>query len=144
MRGSKALIAVAIVLLGGAQIVSSEESGDPADRADRFLSQVEAGEVATALERLAVGSPLIEGNSQALTLLKGQIDAAFPVYGKALGHELVHSESFGRSILRLVYVQRLELHPLVWEFYFYRPAERWVLAKVLFQDQFELLRAMGQ
>ena len=34
----------------------------------------------------------------------------------------------------------MEKHPLVWEFFFYRPLDTWFLANVQFNDEFNGLR----
>jgi len=102
-----------------------------------------AGESGAAVDQLCSGSPLLSEKPQALAALKSQITAYLPLYGAVLGHELVMREEFGASLVRLVYLLKLEEHPLVWEFFFYRPADSWKLSHVVFVDQFQLLMKRG-
>src|SRR5436189_183254 len=59
---------------------------------------------------------------------------------EALGFELVEEKAFGKSVVKLVYVLKLESHPLVWEFHFYKPKEKWFLARLGFDED---LRKLG-
>ena len=113
---------------------------DPKDIADDFLSSVVKGNISTGYDRLFVGSSIPSDKPQAVASLKQQTISGLPLYGKVLSYEFINEEKFGSSIVRYVYVLKSEKAPLVWEFYFYKPKNKWFLANVMFNDQFTLLR----
>jgi hypothetical protein len=102
--------------------------------ASAFLTELGKGEIARAYERLLVGSPITAQPVQ-VEALRRQTEAVLPIYGKVLGFELYRQDEFGENLVRLVYIQRLEKHPLVWKFWFYRPSGKWQLNLVVFNDQ---------
>ena len=102
--------------------------------AEAFLNRIGKGEVAAAYDQLFTGSPMLAQPMQ-IDLLKRQTEASIPVYGKILGFELYEEREFGQSLVELVYIQRLEKHPLVWKMWFYRPAAEWQTNGINFNDQ---------
>jgi hypothetical protein len=72
-------------------------------------------------------------------MLKQQTQTVLPIYGEVIGYEFLREETFGDSVVRLVYLLKSEKHPTVWEFYFYKPKTEWFLSNILFNDQFQLL-----
>ena len=48
----------------------------------------------------------------------------------------IREEVFGSSLTRLVYLLKSERHLTLWEFYFYKPANRWFLAEVNLSQKF--------
>jgi len=111
----------------------------PTKKAEQFLSTLLQGEVDKAYDSLFQGSVIPERKPQAVDMLKRQTKMGLPVFGKGLGFELSNQQEFGKSIVRLVYIFKCELHPLIWEFYFYRPNSEWVLSNIRFNDEFGLL-----
>jgi hypothetical protein len=69
-----------------------------------------------------------------------QIAENLSKYGKALGYELAIEKTFGTSVVRLVYILKMKKHPVVWEFFFYRPKDAWFLANFDINDEFKGLR----
>ena len=112
----------------------------PRGKADTFLERVGKGEISAAYDDLFAGSPIVTDKLQAVEAIKRQTESALPLYGKSLGFELQNEKAFGQSLVRLTYIQRLQKHPLVWRFWFYRPADRWYLDNVLFNDQFGFIQ----
>ena len=78
----------------------------------------------------------MSGKSAQVDVLKRQTEALLPVYGKALGFDLYRQDKYGEHLVRLLYVQRLEKHPLVWKFWVYNPGGAWQVNAVTFNDQF--------
>jgi hypothetical protein len=112
----------------------------PRGRAEAFLARLGKGDVAAAYDELFAGSPLVAEKPQAVDAVKRQTEAGLPLYGKSIGFELHNEKTFGDSIVRLTYIQRFEKHPLVWRFWFYRPAGNWYLDNVVFNDQYGFLQ----
>jgi hypothetical protein len=120
---------------------AGEKSAEsPRDRAERFLARIGSGEVGGAYDDIFAGSPVVTAKPQALDAVKRQTEAALPIYGKALGFELHKEKKFGDSLVRLTYIQKLEQHPVVWQFWFYRPKGSWYVDNVSFNDQYQFLQ----
>lgn len=108
---------------------------------EQFLSSLPRGRYDASYGELLNGSSLSTENPQAVTNLKNQTEKLLPLYGSMLGFELIHEESFGTSIVRLVYVLKQEKNATVWEFYFYKPRSFWFLSYIRFNDQFNYLES---
>jgi hypothetical protein len=100
---------------------------------------MQKADISEAYDKLFRGSSIPTEKPQSIAVLKQQTQIALPLYGKVLGYELVREESFGTSVVRLVYLLKAEKHVTVWEFYFYKPKDDWFLANVYFNDQFNYL-----
>ena len=110
----------------------------PPDIAEAFLARVARGEVDEALDNLPKGTLWASQKAQ-IEMLKTQIKGALGLYGAHFGIEKVREKSYTPSIVRLVYVMKREHHFLVWNFYFYRPKDRWEASGVWFLDQVHAL-----
>jgi hypothetical protein len=133
-----------VVLIGtAAPIAWAGDARDetPRGKAEKFLERLGKGEITGAYDEIFVGAPVVTDKPQGLDVVKRQTEAALPLYGKALGFELQNERVFGESLVRLTYIQRLEKHPLIWRFWFYRPVDKWYLDSVIFNDQYSFLPA---
>jgi len=130
------LLIIAIVLATSAHIGYAKE---PGEFTAEFFTMLEAGKISEAYDQLFVGSQIPAQKPQAVDMLKRQTSSGLPLYGKIVGLEKIREERIGKSIVRLVYILKLEQAPTVWEFYFYKPKGNWFLANVIFNDQFQLL-----
>jgi hypothetical protein len=136
MRLAGTVVVVSVLIASGsAAVVQPASSQTPEGIAEAFLVSVGKGEIGPAYERLFARSPLAPQSVQVDTLRR-QTEAFLPIHGKVLGFELYKQDKFGDSLLRVVYVQRLEKHPMIWKFWFYRPAGEWQVNGVTFNDQF--------
>ena len=61
-----------------------------------------------------------------LSYLKADRRTERRTYGKSLGFEYVDQRAIGGSIVRFTYIERQERRPVVWDFFFYKPAEGWM------------------
>ena len=129
-------IYIAIFLVTSAHICYAKE---PSEFTKDFFKMVMAGQISEAYDQLFVGSQIPVQKPQAVDMLKRQTSSGLPLYGSIVGLEKIREERIGQSIIRLVYVLKLELAPTTWEFYFYKPKGNWFLANVIFNDQFQLL-----
>lgn len=117
----------------------ADEAG-PRQRAEQFLATLSRGEIDKAYDQLFAGSEVASAQPTRIDALKRQTTANLPIYGKAIGYDLVLEKSFGTSVVRLLYVLKMEKHPVVWEFFFYRPKDKWFIANVGLNDEFNGLR----
>jgi len=72
-----------------------------------------------------------------IDLMKRQVSAGLPVYGKVLRYEFIDQKALGSSVVLLSYMLVMEKHPLIWHFFFYRPDKTWVADTVVFNDQYQ-------
>jgi hypothetical protein len=114
-----------------------DELAEPRSTAETFLKALADGPIPPAYDALFKGSPLPADKPQAVEAVKRQTEAMLPVYGKPMSFELMGSKSFGTHVARLTYIQILEKHPVVWQFWFYKPKDAWYVSSVLFNDQFK-------
>ncbi|MCC7548096.1 MAG: hypothetical protein IT532_10050 [Burkholderiales bacterium] len=110
--------------------------GVPRAQAENFLTSLQRGQVGPAYEKLFQGSNI--GGNQAQSIARATQATLTPL-GRVLGYELVREENFGASLSRLVYLLKSERHVTVWQFYFYRPANRWFVAEVNMSEKFQEL-----
>jgi hypothetical protein len=108
----------------------------------RFFKLVQANKITEAFDHLFVGSQIPAQKPQAVDALKRQTASGLPMYGNVLGVELFREEKIGDSIVRLVYILKMEMAPMIWEFYFYKPKKEWFLANIIFNDEFHLLESL--
>lgn len=138
LRRQAILLLIATLACGDVALAGPGEP--PRESAERFLTGLASGDVAAAYDLLFVGSPVVTLKPLQFDTLKRQTEAALPAYGKAIGFELHNEKHFGDSLVRLTYIQRMAQHPLVWRFWFYRPADQWFLSTVVFSDEFTFLQ----
>jgi hypothetical protein len=131
---------VLIALSATPSLPDDKASAAPRTRAESFLTRVGKNEIGAAYDDLFAGSPVVAEKAQAVDAVKRQTEAGLPLYGKAMGFELQNEKAFGESLVRLTYIQKFEKHPIVWRFWFYRPAGKWYLDNVTFNDQFGFLQ----
>ncbi len=110
----------------------------PMQKAETFLSKLVAEQIGPAYDELFAGTS-IASKPQAVALLKNQTATVRSLYGKVLGYERLSSRTFGDSVVRLLYILKYEVSPIVFEFYFYRVSGEWILVKVRFNDQMSWL-----
>ncbi len=110
---------------------------EPREFTEVFFKMVLAGQISNAYDQLFAGSPITTQKPQAINALKRQTSTVLPLYGRILGFEKIKEEEIGKSIMRLLYVLKLEMMPTVWEFYFYKPADNWYLVNVKFNDELQ-------
>ena len=127
---------IGLVLIATVQHSYAKE---PIEFTAEFFTLVKAGKISEAYDGLFVGSQIPAQKPQAVDMLKRQTSSGLPLYGNIVGFEKIRDERIGNSIVRLVYVLKSELAPTIWEFYFYKPKDQWFLAKVKFNDQFQLI-----
>ena len=122
---------------GMALLVASSlsQAQTPSERVEQFLQQVTTPASDQAMDDLFAGSGFAETKPQDIVTLKSQTKMAMGLYGTPIGIEKVREEDLSPSLKRLVYIQKFERYPVAWEFYFYKPKDKWVLNTLNFKDQ---------
>ncbi|MBI5806009.1 hypothetical protein HZA73_08180 [candidate division TA06 bacterium] len=104
-----------------------------------FFKEVTNKNVSKAYDYLFIASPVVKLKPQDIDVVKRQTEMVAQLYGEINGFDFIREETFGTSIVRLVYILKFEMMATTWEFYFYKPHDEWFLAKIMFNDQFDLL-----
>ena len=129
------MLLLAVVLLSTVRVNGQAPAvRTPVSIAEAFLTRLGNGEVGPAYDELFRKSPMSTQSIQ-VDALKRQTQSVLPIYGKIVGFELYRQDKFGESLVRLLYVQRFEKHPIVWKFWVYRPSGTWQVDTVVFNDQ---------
>ena len=134
----KISISILVILFIPISIVCAKEQ-TPSQKVENFFQMIQNDKINEAYDMLLLGSSIASSKPKAVHILKTQTSGGLPLYGSVLGFEKILEESFGESVIRLVYILKSENLPTVWEFYFYKPKETWFLANIIFNDQFQLL-----
>ena len=111
-------------------------AADPAARvrAETFFRTVIDGDTSKAFDALLEGSLIPTSQPNAPARLKNQLETSLRVYGRPVGFDLLEEKAFGPSLVRCVYLFRLQKYPLVWQFFFYKGVDRWLPVNVRFND----------
>jgi len=114
--------------------------GTPASSmAEDFLDKLMQGNADGAYDALFSGLSVPPAGKGRIEELKRKTVEAMRRAGRSFGYELVRKEAYGRSIVRLLYVLKFDQSALVWEFYFYKPKDRWIVLKVDYGYDLRLL-----
>ena len=132
----KSLIAMIVILTISSVAFAYE--GTPEDQIALFFKDIAAGKFTEAIDNLYSSNPAMSQKQQQLTLLKQQIGTVTTLYGTFIGSENIHYEKLSPSLIRIVQVAKHEVHPVLWEFYFYKPRDNWIISQGLFVDQFQV------
>ena len=111
-------------------------AADPAARvrAETFFRTVIDGDTNKAFDALLDGSLIPSNQPEAAAHLRNQLETGLRVYGRPVGFDLLEEKAFGPSLVRCVYLFRLQKYPLVWQFFFYKGTDRWLPVNVRFND----------
>jgi len=125
-----------LLIVVGSRVIETQgaKPSTPVAIAEVFFAHLAKGETGKGYDELFVGSPMTSQPTR-VEALKHQTDTAVALYGKVLGVELHEERKIGTSVVRLVYVQRLQKHPLIWTIWFYRPSANWQVNQLVFNDQ---------
>ncbi len=138
MRRTPILAIIFFVMLVS---VCTAQDQSPKAMAETFFRTLQGGKISQAYDQLFAGSTIPQTKPQAVEAVKRQTESGLPQLGKILGFELIREEKFGTTIVRFVYLLKLEKSPTVWELYFYKPKTAWFIVNLMFNDQFNLLDA---
>jgi hypothetical protein len=121
--------------------LSLSYEGSPTEQVNLFFSDLSAGKVNESIDGLYASNPLMQQKIQALTMLKQQLGSVGALYGDIIGNENISTEKLSPSITRIVQAAKHDAHPVIWEFYFYKPKGKWIISQAMFVDQFQTVGA---
>ena len=119
-------------------VAIAAEPATPRQSAEAFLTSIQNGDITNGYERLFAGCPFPKDKPHEYAQLNSKTQATIQRFGHVVGFDFIKEEELGPSIVRLVYAQRFEKQPIIWEFYFYKPKETWIAVSVKLEDNFSL------
>jgi hypothetical protein len=128
-----------IILISLFSISLHAYEGLPLQQVEKFFKDISSEKVNEAVDSLYSNNPSIKNKTQAITMIKQQLLSINALFGKNIGNENIHNEQLSASITRIVQVSKYELHPIIWEFYFYKPQNKWIVSDARFNDRFQSL-----
>jgi hypothetical protein len=129
---------IIFILLATLHLSAYAYDGSPTDQVEAFFKELPVNSD-KAIDNLYASNPAMQQKAQGLTLMKAQIPQVAALFGSYIGYELISEEKISPSLVRVSVIEKRELHPLTWEFYFYKPKDRWIISQAMFGDQFQNL-----
>ena len=99
-----------------------------------FFDTLKADRVDDAYDTLKAEFAMADRGDSEAKGMRAQTQKALDAYGPMLDYELVKEEKLGTHLMRRTYVLVGEILPLRWKFYFYKPADRWLLIDLRIDD----------
>ena len=131
---------VALVLFLGVVLCSAAvpQKTNYEKKIDKFMAGVVEGKIDKSYDELVAGT-LLESKKQMMQMTKESTRTAFKLYGKIIDSEFITRQNYGNSIVKLIYIIKLESTPLIYEFYFYKATSDWKLVSIKFSDELDKL-----
>ena len=60
-------------------------------------------------------------------------------FDKSVGFEYIKTQRAGKSLIKHLYIQKFTYHAIRWQFFFYKPKDKWLVNAVMFDDRLEAL-----
>jgi len=136
----RSLCVVAIFLLNASFGLGLDKPESAKKLTDQVLSKASIGKLEDGLALLKPYVTIPETEFGVLVeQVKLRVAATIGGFGKILGFELISQKEVGKSLLRIVQIQKYEKHVLRWEFIFYNPGNGWVLNAFVTDDKVQTL-----
>ena len=103
---------------------------------DSVMEMTAAGDTVEALSTLGPYTIISEtGFAEFIENSKAQMDQYVLQYGESVGFEFISEEKIGKTLVKLVYIQKMEKHALPWVFHFYKSPQGWLISTFIWDDQ---------
>jgi hypothetical protein len=119
-----------VVIVGPLFFCHRTFADSPKKQAEAFFSSMQSGNVDRAFDDLLIGSPLASESSDKVSDLKAQTKTALMGYGTTEGWGLVSETTFGFSVMKLTYLQKMDSVALVWNLFFFLPKDKWYVSNI--------------
>lgn len=131
-------LALLLLLMLSPSVAMTEELKDATAAvalAEKVVQKISTGDVRGGLE---LARPYLAIPSGQFDVLLGQLEMQAPVqatrYGESIGYDLLRNDTVGDSLMRALYVQKLERHAVFWIFYFYKSKDDWLISELSYSD----------
>lgn len=135
---------IAVLLFFMMLSVSYPETLESIDAAkkltDQIMARVGSGDIEGGLIFMKpyVIIPESEFNGM-MEQTKLQLPVIQARFGKVVGTEFISEKRIGKSLVKIVQLQKFERHIMRWNFIFYCPDGKWVLNTFNFDDKIQLM-----
>jgi phospholipid N-methyltransferase len=116
-----------------AQALPAERATD--ERAQRFLTLLQAGKASQAIDEVMSSSPLYAHKAGTKEAILGQIDAALGAYGPVTSFEKISADTLGTMVVRQYYLVQHRDMVVRWEFQLIRTGSGWRVGYFGFEDK---------
>jgi nucleoside recognition membrane protein YjiH len=132
----KIIAVVMLFLMTTAAGAATLESKDAAKKlTDQVMAKVASGDIEGGLILMKPYTIIPESEFNVmLEQTKLQLPIMQGRFGKILGAEFIKEMTVGKSLLKIVQIQKFEKHIMRWSFIFYSPDGKWVLNSFNFDD----------
>lgn len=110
-------------------------SGSYDDLVAKFFDLVNEGKPEAAVDMIYKTNPYSEKITDAIQNLKSSLTSTNAVMGSYRGSTLIIRKELGERLVYLYYVVAYDRGPLKFEFFFYRPNDKWVLQSLQYSDK---------
>jgi hypothetical protein len=60
-------------------------------------------------------------------------------FGKSLGIQYIRTDIVGGTVVKILYIEKFQRHIIRWQFYLYKPENRWFLNTFVWDDKIQML-----
>jgi hypothetical protein len=121
------------VVSAGAAPASSTGSYD--DLVTKFFDLVNDGKPEAAVESLYKTNPYSDKIADTIQNMKSSLASTTAMVGGYRGSSLIIRKELGDRLAYLYYVAAYDREPLKFEFFFYKPGDRWVIQSFAYNDK---------
>lgn len=126
MGMTAALVAMLLTPLAYAGGIQSEK--EAVSLAESAMKKIVADDIEGATEFLRPYASMDWGELNAMTKHVAETYRTRPAgFGDPLGYAYATRESVSDTVLRVTFIEKFKRKPLLWEFYFYKPEQNWLL-----------------
>lgn len=96
--------------------------------ADQIMAKASSGDLSGAFDLMKPYASVSQEEIESAALQsKSQMDQYGARYGSPIGYEFIDSQTAGKSLWRLRYIEKCVKGPLTWTYYFYKNKQGWIL-----------------
>jgi hypothetical protein len=104
------------------------------EQVETFFGHVQAGEPGEAIDALYANNPWASAVSEQLVTLREQFGSLSELVGGYLGNERLAVQRVSERFVYVWYMGFYERQPLQFHFSFYKPADRWLLYQLSYEE----------
>jgi hypothetical protein len=126
------LLVVAVACLGTGPAPSTYNYDD---LAAKFFDLLAEGKADAAIDSLYKTNPYSDKITDAIQKVKSGLASMTGLIGTYRGSSLIIRKELGDRIAYLYYIAAYDREPIKFEFFFYKPSDKWLLQSMSFDDK---------
>jgi len=113
---------------------------DLRDVTSKAMGYVVIGDFAAVFDTMAPYWPLPESELDMLSMQTlSQRNMLGQRFGDTVGIDMASEKMVGDSIMRITYIEKLDVHLIRWVFTFYKPVDEWLVNAIVWDDDIDAL-----